>query len=69
MSAEAESKESLFIPRDSTLAEKIVENAHIKTMYEGVNLTMTEMQREYLIPRLQSLTKRVRKACYGWKTF
>ena len=37
----------LFILRDSTLGEKIVEDAQITTVHGGVNLTMTEMQREH----------------------
>ena len=59
----------LFIPRNFMLAEKIVEDAHIKTLHGEVSLTMAEVQREYWIPHLQSLTKKVRKACYGCKRF
>ena len=55
--------------RDSTLAEKIVKDAHMQKFHGGVNLTMTEVQREYWIPRLRSLTKKVRKACHGCKRF
>ena len=52
----------LLIPRNSMLAEKIVEDAHIRTLHEGVCLTMAEVRKEYWIPRLRSLTKKVRKA-------
>ena len=55
------------------LAEKIVEDAHIRTLHGGrgeeVSLTMAELRREYWISRLGSLTKKVRKACYGYKKF
>ena len=51
------------------LAEKIVEDAHIRTLHGGVSLTMAEVRREYWIPRLRPLTKKVRKASYGCKRF
>ena len=51
------------------LAKKIVEDAHIRTLHGRVNLTMAEVRREYWIPRLQSLTKKVRKASYDCKRF
>ena len=50
------------------LADKIVEDAHIRTLHVGVSLTMAKVRREYWIPRLWLLTK-VRKACYGCKRF
>ena len=34
---------SKLIIKDSTLAEKIVEDAHIRTLHGGLNLTMTEV--------------------------
>ena len=51
------------------LAEKIVRDAHIRTLHGGVSLTMAEVRREYWIPSLRSLTKKVRKTCYGCKRF
>ena len=33
----------------------------------GVSLTMADVRREYWIPCLCSLTKKIRKACYGCK--
>ena len=59
----------LFIPRNSMLAEKIVEDTHIRTLHGGVSLTMAEVRREYWIPRRRSLTKKIRKACYDCKRF
>ena len=60
---------SLFIPRNSMLAVKKLEDVHIKTLHGGVNLTMTEVRRKYWIPHLQSLTKRIIKVCYSCKRF
>ena len=51
------------------LAENIVEDTHIKTLHGGASLTMVEVRREYWIPRLRSLTKNFRKACYSCKRF
>ena len=60
----------LFFSKHSALAEKIVEDAHIRTLPPGgVNLTMTEVRRKNWILPLRSLTKRVRKVCYGCKRF
>ena len=67
MSAEAESQAIiLFIARSSMFAERIVEDLHIRTLIEGVNLAMAEIRREYWI---RSLTKKVRKACYSCQRF
>ncbi len=41
--------------------------AHTQTLHGGVGLTMTSVREHYWIPRLQSLTKRVIKKCYGCK--
>ena len=56
-----------FLPDKSTLAEKIVMNAHAQTLHGGIGLTMTSARENYWIPRLRSLTKRVIKRCYGCK--
>ena len=37
----------LFTPRNSMLAEKIAEDAHIRTLHWEVSLTMAEVRREY----------------------
>ena len=59
----------VFIPRDSLLAEKIVQDAHLRTIHGGVNMTMAEVRQYYWIPKLRSLVKKVRKNCYGCKRF
>ena len=59
----------IYIPNDSLLAEKIVQDAHIRTIHGGVSLTMAEVRRLYWIPKLRSLVKKIRKNCYGCKRF
>ena len=63
---------SLFIPRNSMLADQIVEAVHIRTLHGGENVIMTEVQKRpkrIMDTHLRSLTKRVRKVCYGCKRF
>ena len=59
----------IYIPNDSLLAEKIVQDAHIRTIHGGVGLTMAEVRELYWIPKLRSLVKRIRKNCHGCKRF
>ena len=42
-------------------------DAHIRTLHGGVGLVMTDVRKDYWIPRLRSLTKRIIKRCYGSK--
>lgn len=57
----------LYLPQKSLLAEKIVMEAHKRTLHGGVSLSMAEVRREYWIPRLRQLTKRIRHKCHGCK--
>ena len=50
----------IFISKESVLAEKLVEEAHILTIHEGVRLTMTKIRSEYWILSLQQLVKKTR---------
>ena len=59
----------IYIPPDNDFAEKLVMNAHLKTLHGGVTSTMTHIREKYWIPRLRQLVKRVRKSCYGCKRF
>ena len=34
----------IYIPKDSLLAEKIMQQAHIRTIYGGVSLTIAEFR-------------------------
>ena len=59
----------LHIPRISILAEKIVHEAQKRTIHGGVILTMAAVRENYWIPKLQQLTKRVIRNCFGCKRF
>ena len=59
----------MFILNKSVLAEKLVGEAHLKTIHEGVTLTMTRIRDQYWIPTLRQLAKRIIKRCYGCKRF
>ena len=43
----------IFILKESVLAEKLVEEAHIITINGGVALTMAKIRSEYWIPSLR----------------
>ena len=59
----------IYIPKDSLLAEKIVQEAHIRTIHGGVSLTMREVRKNYWIPKLRGLAKKIRSNCFGCKRF
>ena len=56
----------IFVPRESKLAEKLVEEAHIQTIHGGVTLTMAKVRSKYWV---RQLVKRVLRQCYGCKKF
>ena len=58
-----------YIPRQSTLAEKIVQTAHLQTLQGGIGITMTKVREKFWIPKLRSLTKQIRRKCNGCKRF
>ena len=59
----------VFLPRESKLAEKLVQRIHVQTLHGGVNLTMAAVREQFWIPRLRSLVKLVRSNCHGCKRF
>ena len=59
----------IFISKESVLAEKLVEEAHIVTIHGEVTLTMAKIRSEYWIPSLRQLVKKTIKKCYGCKRF
>lgn len=60
---------SICIPKDSLQAQKIMQKSHIPTIYEGVSLTMGDVRKNYWIPILQGLAKKVRIKFFGCKRF
>ena len=60
---------AIYFPKDSLLAEKIVQEAHIQIIHGGVSLTMAEVRKNYWIPKLQGLAKKIKSNCFGCKRF
>ena len=60
---------TIYIPKDSLLAEKIVQEAHIQIIHGGVSLTMAEVRKNYWIPKLQALAKKIKSNCFDCKRF
>ena len=56
-------------PNKSVVPEKLVEVAHLQTIYGGVTLTMSIIRDQYWIPTLRQLVKRIIKRCYECKKF
>ena len=59
----------IYLPDDSIFTEKLLRNAHLRTLHGGLGLTMAEVREKYWIPRLRKLTKKVVKSCWGCKRF
>ena len=58
-----------YLPAKSLLSAKMVMDAHVKTLHGGVGLTMEFIRRDYWIPRLRQLAKKVIRKCCGCKRF
>ena len=50
----------------SLLSEKLIFHAHLRTIHGGVNITMPK---NYWIPGLRQVTKKVISKCQGCKRF
>ena len=48
----------IFIPKESVLGQKLVEEAHILTIHEGVTLTMAEIRSGHWIPSTRQPVKK-----------
>ena len=59
----------IYIPKDSLLAENIMQEAHIQTIHGGVSLTMGVVRKNYWIPKLRGLAKKIRNNCFDCKNF
>ncbi len=59
----------VYLPRNATFTEKLVERMHCETLHGGVGLTMAAIREKYWAPKLRSLVKSVRKKCHGCKRF
>lgn len=58
-----------YLPFRHVISAKLVEHAHLQTLHGGVSLTMAKVREQYWIPKLRSITKRIRKDCHGCKRF
>ena len=59
----------VYLSSTHPFMEKLVQEAHLRTLHGGVGLTMTQIRRRYWIPKLRSLAKRQIKSCYGCRRF
>ena len=59
----------IYIPNTSALSEKLVEEAHRKTLHGGINLTMAKIRSQYWIPVLRQIVRKIVKKCYGCKRY
>ena len=57
----------VYLPDEGTFSEKLVANAHKKTLQGGVGLTVAEVRRTYWIPQLRRLARKAIKKCHGSK--
>ena len=56
-----------FIPRESILAQKIVEHCHKATLHGGAQAMMSKVRERLWIPQLRQLAKSIRNKCNGCK--
>ena len=59
----------VYLAPNAVLSEKLTQDAHVSTSHGGVGLTMTYIRRDYWIPRLRRLTKKVIRGWFGCKRF
>ena len=59
----------IYLPTNNVFSEKVVEHSHKKTLHGGVGFTMTDIRRNYWIPRLRQITKSAIHRCHGCKRF
>ena len=59
----------VYLRERSLLTDKIVEHCHLQTLHGGVSITMTEVRRNYWVPKLRQRVKSIRHRCHGCKRF
>ena len=55
----------IYLLFNHNITGKIIENAHKETLHGGVVLTMAKVGEDFWVPKLRSVTKQIRKNCYG----
>lgn len=59
----------IYLPDQTVFTEKLVMNAHSRTLLGGIGLTMTRTRGKYWVPHLRQLVRKVRRKCNGCKRF
>ncbi|XP_048580704.1 uncharacterized protein LOC116619237 isoform X2 [Nematostella vectensis] len=59
----------VYLPHVHIYTQRIVEEAHLRTIHGGVGLTMAKVREDFWVPRLRQLVRKVRKKCHGCKRF
>ena len=59
----------VYIPPHCTLAEKIIEVAHHRTLHGGVSYTMVEVRKRYWEPKLRQQVKSMIRNFYWCKRY
>jgi hypothetical protein len=59
----------VFLPNTSTFTDKLVQEAHLRTLHGRVGLTMAQIRKRYWVPKLRSLAKQQIKTCCGCRRF
>ena len=49
----------VFIPRDSELTEPLIRHCHQKCLHGGISMTMSEIRKDFWIPTLRRLSKKI----------
>ena len=52
-----------FIPQE-TMADKMIEDVHGWILNGGIKIIIMHIRKNYLIPKLRQLIKKVNKRCY-----
>ena len=57
----------LLLPRESTYAIRICEDAHRRVGHKSANFVMAAVRSEFWIPRLRTVVKRIKQECESCK--
>ena len=55
----------IYLPRNNTYTQKVVEQAHQNTLHGSVAMTMAKVRDRFWVPKLRCLVKRIRSNCHG----
>ena len=55
----------IYLPRNNTYTQKVVEQAHQNTLHGSVAMTMAKVRDRFWVPKLRCLVKQIRSNCHG----